>query len=129
MHWAESYIGREWVNGSHECGHFFCTVMRERFGLDVQIIDADALNLRSCVRALNGQHPEFQNWVEVEIPQEGDCIRMSHSKHPHHVGLWVDIDGGGVLHCCEGIGTVFSSRKALKVAGWNVVTILRHKTR
>lgn len=128
-HWATNYLGLPWVKGQHECGHFFCAVQKAQFGLDVQVIDADAMSLRSCIRALNGEHPEFQNWREVSDPQEGDCVRLSHSKHPHHVGVWVDVDGGGVLHCVEGAGVVFSTRRALKTGGWNIVTLLRHKTR
>ena len=128
-HWAEQYIGRPWVEKQHECGHFFCAVMKERFGLEVQPIDADALSLRSCIRALNGEHPEFANWVEVDTPREGDCVRMSHAKHPHHVGLWVDVDGGGVLHCVEGAGVVLSSRRSLRVTGWKIVSLMRHRSR
>lgn len=130
-HWAMRYLGEPWVEGQHECGHFFCRVQREQFGIETQVIDADALSVLSCVRALAGDHPEFLNWPEVDkvAPREGDCLQMSHSKHPHHVGLWVDVDGGGVLHCVEGAGVVFSTRQALRVAGWNITAVRRHRSR
>ena len=126
-HWSIAHIGKPWIKGTHECGHFFCALMLERFALSVALIDADALDLRSCIRALSGNHPEFANWTPIAEPREGDCIRLSHSRHPHHVGMWVDADGGGVLHCVEGAGVIFSNRRALRVAGWNIVTMLRHK--
>lgn len=128
-HWACNYIGDPWVKGEHECGHFFVKVQKEQFNLDVQVIDADALNTLSCVRALSGKHPEYVNWVSVGDPQEGDAVQMSHSKHPHHIGVWVEADDGGVLHCCEGTGVTFSNPKTLRLAGWNIVSIKRHRSR
>ena len=128
-HWALDYIGRAWVKGVHECGHFFVEVQRDRFGTACEVIAADADSVLSCVRALAGSHAEFRHWIEVEAPREGDAVQMSHSRHPHHVGVWVEVDGGGVLHCVEGAGVVFSTRKALRACGWNIVSIKRHRSR
>jgi len=130
-HWALAYLGHPWIKGQHECGHFFVRVQLEQFGIATEVIDADALSVLSCVRALNGDHPEFRNWPEVSKSdsREGDCVQMSHSKYPHHIGIWVEVDGGGVLHCVEGAGVVFSTRQALRVAGWNITAVRRHRSR
>ena len=34
-HWAESYIGRPYVEGRHDCADFVVAVMRERFGREL----------------------------------------------------------------------------------------------
>lgn len=131
-HWADRYIGEPWVQREHECGHFFCRVQREQFGIETEVIDADALSALSCVRALDGSHPEFLNWpliADQNAPIEGDCVQMSHSKRPHHIGVWIGADGGGVLHCVEGMGVIFSTRQSLKVNGWNITAIRRHRSR
>lgn len=128
MHWANEYIGDPWIEKTHECGHFFVKMMRLRFGVICEVIDADAMSVLSCVRALSGAHPEFRNWLPVDEPREGDCVQMSCSKHPHHIGMWVEVDGGGVLHCVEGAGVVFSTRKNLRATGWNIVSIKRHRS-
>lgn len=129
-HWAEHYIGDPWIKGEHECGHLFLRVQDEQFGNVVNLIDADACSMLSCVRAMNGSHPEFLLWPEIsDSPREGDCVQMSHSKRPHHIGVWVDIDGGGVLHCVEGLGVIFSTRQALRLNGWNITAIRRHRSR
>lgn len=55
--------------------------------------------------------------------------RMSlaaHARHPSHVGVWVDVDGGGVLHCINGAGVVFQPIKALKAGGWGHLEFYRH---
>ena len=129
MSWAAKYIGEPWIEKVHECGHFFCRVQREQFGIETEVIDADALSLLSCARALAGDHREFRNWVDVETPQEGDAVQMSHATRPHHLGVWIDADGGGVLHCIEGAGVVFNTRRALRFGGWNIVAIKRHRSR
>ena len=130
-HWAEHYIGDPWIKGEHECGHFFVRVQAERFGNPVQLIDADACSLLSCARALDGTHPAFLMWPlisEGDLPREGDCVQMSHSRRPHHIGVWVDVDGGGVLHCVEGLGVVFSTRQSLRLNGWNITAIRRRRS-
>lgn len=131
-HWSINYIGDPWVKGEHECGHFFVRVQAEQFGIQTEVIDADSLSVLSCVRALNGSHREFLNWPLVDnqnTPMEGDCVQMSHSKRPHHIGVWIEADGGGVLHCVEGMGVVFSTPQSLKANGWNITAIRRHRSR
>ena len=37
QHWAESYIGRLYVEGRHDCADFVVAVMRERFGVSLAL--------------------------------------------------------------------------------------------
>ena len=37
QHWAESYIGRAYVEGAHDCADFVVAVMRERFGRELAL--------------------------------------------------------------------------------------------
>ena len=105
MHWAFDYIGQPWVAGDHDCRGFFR-------------------------RGLAGGRRQFAgeraNWVPVARPQEGDAVLLAHARHPSHVGLWVDADHGGVLHCVQGAGVVFQSLKSLKAMGWNHLEFYRH---
>ena len=65
-------------------------------------------------------HPERRRWAKVEMPQEGDCVLLRRSRHPIHVGVWLDVDDGGVLHCAEDCGVVFQRPDALRLNGWAV---------
>jgi len=65
-------------------------------------------------------HPERRRWAKVESPAEGDCVLLRRSRHPIHVGIWLDVDGGGVLHCAEGAGVVFQRSDALALNGWAI---------
>lgn len=125
MHWAFDYIGQPWVAGDHDCWGFFRRVQLERFGRVVPPFDVDAFNRLACARAVVS-NPERANWVPVARPQEGDAVLLAHARHPSHVGLWVDADHGGVLHCVQGAGVVFQSLKSLKAMGWNHLEFYRH---
>lgn len=128
-HWAEPYIGRPWESGaqgpdSFDCWGFVRHVQRERFSRELPVIDVDAGRMRAVIQAFSA-HPERDHWMQVDLPAEGDCVLMAHARYPSHVGLWVDVDGGGVLHCVRGAGVVFNSLSALRYSGWGRIAFYR----
>lgn len=127
-HWAEIYIGEPWVSRTHDCWAFTRRVWREQYGLEISPIDVDSCNRMAAMRAFVG-HEERAHWHNVATPQEGDAVLLSQSKHPSHVGVWVDADGGGVLHCIEGAGVVFQTVASMRAAGWHGMEFYRHKCR
>lgn len=120
-HWAEQYIGMEWVPGESDCWALFRRVQHDHFGLDVPIVDINALDLFAVTRAFSG-HDERRNWYEVVDPVDGDAALMVRSRYPSHVGVVVD---GGVLHSLQGIGVVWQKLSALR-REWASVTFYRH---
>ena len=124
-HWAGAYIGEEWVNGQNDCWHFFRKVQREHFGREVPVVDVNALSVLSCAQAID-KHEERSNWVVVQSPKEGDAVLMGKGKHPTHIGVWTDADGGSVLHSLEKAGVCRQKLSALKRDGWNTITYYRH---
>ena len=89
----------------------------EQFALAVPAVEVSGTNLRAITRAFS-YHAERALWQPVEQPAEGDAVLLAHNKYPSHVGIWVEVDGGGVLHCQAPMGVVFSRRDALARAGW-----------
>lgn len=130
-HWALQYIGLRWTNGGNsreegfDCWNLTRTVQREQFGIDVPAIDVDAYKVRDCVNAFSC-HDELSNWVKVDEPREGDCILMSQSKLPTHIGVWVDVQGGGILHSVQGSGVVFTSESHIHSMKYNILGCYRH---
>lgn len=127
-HWAAGYIGLPWIAHDNDCWSFCRRVWAERFGLAVPAIDVDADHLAAVTRSFLG-HPERARWAEVVAPVEGDAVLLAHSRFPTHVGIWVDIDGGGVLHCEQASGVVFSRPGALARCGWAHLSFYRHEER
>lgn len=124
QHWALGYLGLPWVNGERDCFQFFRQVQLERFERALPPYIVDAGRVLDCVRAINA-NPERQRWDEVAAPAEGDAVLMSQSRVPTHVGVWVEANGGGVLHCVQGAGVVFSQLSHLPRLGYKVTGFYR----
>lgn len=129
-HWAEAYIGKPWVLGgqgpdAYDCGGLVRAIARERFGLEIPEVTLASDAPREYIRAIR-VFVESDEWRHITEPAEGDGVTLSHSRHPHHVGVWVDVDHGGVLHALEGIGVVFTDMTALRRNGWSRIEFYRH---
>ncbi|ANK79859.1 MAG: hypothetical protein TEF_02925 [Rhizobiales bacterium NRL2] len=124
MHWAEELIGRPWQAGGRGAQAFDCWGLvrycwREQFGIEVPEIPVDAADLRRVLDAFR-DHPERRRWRLVAEPREGDAVLMRQSRHPVHVGLWLEVDGGGVLHAARRIGVAFQNPRDLDLQGWRI---------
>ncbi len=73
--------------------------------------------IRDMVKIIR-DHPEHKKWKVVNRPSHSCLVELSHSKHPHHIGTWLDIDGGGIAHCDAVAGVSFDPIVALKATGW-----------
>ncbi len=131
-HWAESYIGRAYVEGRHDCADFVAAVMRERFGRELAL-PAHETGTRAWDRqiaALKGIYavrvaPEARGTMGA--PREGDGVLMAAAarRHSvgHHIGIWCAVGGAPyVLHCLKGVGSILHplrdlDRRALVLEG------------
>ena len=117
-------IGLPWVAGArgpeaYDCWGLFLAVQRQHFDRDLPEIPIDALDLRAVLDAFTA-HPARQRWQPVSPVEEGDAILMRQSRYPVHIGVWLDIDGGGVLHAVRHAGVVFQNLAALDAHGWRI---------
>lgn len=128
-HWAQNYIGRPWVAGASGSGSFDCWglvryVQKKHFNRELPIIAPENYGVISCAREFR-DHPERARWVDTITPIEGDVALMAHNRHPVHVGIWLNVDGGGILHCLQGSGVVYQNVQSLKNAGWGRLNYFR----
>lgn len=133
MNWANKYIGIPYEKGGQtldafDCWGLFHFIQKEHFNLDLPFIDVDAGNILQVAKELKNNE-EKQNWQQIKMPKNGCAVLMAHARYPSHVGIWLDIDAGGVLHCVKGIGVIFSTLTALKLAGWGRIEFYEHHTR
>jgi len=130
-HFARQYMGLPWVNGAQgpdefDCGGFFRFIRAKHFNHQMPIIDVDANRLKAVLAALK-KGSDDQEWVKVDTPSEGDAVLMAHAKYPSHIGIWLDADGGGVLHCVRGAGVIYSDLNKLRLTGWGKIEYYRHQ--
>ena len=120
-HWASAYIGTEWTRDAN-CWHFCAQVWAERFGITVPLIDIDGTDPRATRRELS-QSSERVGWAAVATPAEGCGVMMAKGALPCHVGIWLDL--GGVLHCVEGAGAIFTPAERLADLGYRIAGFYR----
>jgi len=125
-HWAAQYLGLPWIAGERDCWAFFREVQREQFGRDIPAVDVDVYSAVSVMRTLQNA-PERTLWTHVMVPRQGDGVLMAQNNRPSHVGVWLEVDGGAVLHCAEGFGVLCQSVPSLRAAGWSGISYWRRQ--
>jgi cell wall-associated NlpC family hydrolase len=91
-------------------------------GRELPLVAIDPKDTRAIIR-LALSHPERAAFVQAAKPRHLDIVFMSHCKQPHHFGVFLQVDGGGVLHAVEQSradkpGVTFDTVLALKMSGW-----------
>lgn len=132
-HWAMTYMGKPWVKGasgpdSFDCWGLVRYVQRQHYGISLEHVPVDFSSHAAILRTFI-MTKEHDNWRPVDRPEDGDIVEMGSSRHPHHIGVWLDVDSGGVLHCVEGAGVGFQRKASLRVFGWSKITYMRHITK
>lgn len=123
-----SYIGIPWEAGAQgpdafDCMAFFKHVQKEHFGVDVPQIIAPDYQDQCAIADLFACHEERQKWPRIARPEHG-CAVIIH--RPLHIGVWLDIDGGGTLHCVTGAGVIFTSDASWAVSGFGRKEFFKH---
>lgn len=133
-HWAVGYIGLPWlplgrgVQG-FDCYGLFRRVQRLYFGVEVPEIGIDPqVDMRGVLTAFRG-HDEFGNWDVVDVPAEGDAVMMGRNDVVKHLGVYLAVDGGGVLHCDSIGGVQFTAIGDMCApdSAYEIIRYLRHK--
>jgi len=131
----EKYIGLPWRKDAvgpdaFNCGTFMRHIQLEHFGRVVPVSFVNEDQLLQVARVIRGAIEKAlgNGWVEVSGPCHGDVVFMAHVNHPTHVGVWLDVDGGGVIHCARGMGVVFSNFTNLRLAGWGNLTFYHYES-
>ncbi len=128
------YIGIPWEPGAegpdaYNCGTFARHLQAAHFGRVLPpLFGVDEDNLRAVCRefASAEKMAAEYGWHPVDRPRHGDLALMAHASHPSHIGVWLDIDGGGLLHCLQGAGVVYSTLSSLRLSGWGKITYYTH---
>lgn len=130
-HWAFNYIGKPWQIAAEgpdafDCWGLMVDIHRRFFNRTLEIIPVEENNLKALIRTIDA-HPERRRWDRIKKPREGDIALMRQLRHPIHVGLWLDVDDGGMLHYAQGSGVVFQDQHKLNLCDWQIENFYRYK--
>ncbi|WLE60229.1 C40 family peptidase [Burkholderia plantarii] len=119
---ANEYIGRPWVSGGRGPDAFDCWgllrwVQARHFGTELPDIPDEA----AATRALYHAQISSGAWRVLSRPAHGSGVLLRDGDRPH-VGVYLGLDGGGVLHALDGVGVIFTLRSQLRSVGYPRVT-------
>ncbi|WP_434148169.1 NlpC/P60 family protein [Methylocaldum gracile subsp. desertum] len=140
-HWANHYIGKPWEAGrrgpdAYDCYGLVAAVQARHFGRQLPLVDGIEPTNHRQVAAAMARAGYRAGWTPIPATEraEGDIVLMAHARHPSHIGVWLEVDGGGVLHCVGSLkvgfptlGVVFSTLPALRLARWGHLEWWRHE--
>ena len=131
MHWAFQYINKPWVSGARgptvfDCWGLVTWIYQERYGVALPLYDTISATDTSLVTRLINMGSKGSEWQRVEKPFEGCAVGLSTHRLFHHVGLWIDANGGSILHCIDRGGVVVQKPSVLRSQGWNRIEFFYH---
>ena len=108
---------------AYDCWGLAQIIQRELFGRDMPTIDTppDDNSPKTMIKFIREHHARKQ-WAKAEGPAHGRLVEMSRSNLPFHIGVYLDIDGGGILHSAQGIGVGFDPLIIMASQGWRGLT-------
>lgn len=127
-HWVNEYIGKSWERGAKGPDQFDCLglvqhVQAVHYGVTIPGVTCGK-NMLSIIRAIMNAN-NLPGFKREKTPKEGDVVKLYRHEFPDHIGIWVDVDGGGVLHSSQKNGVTFDSPFLLKSMGWEKIEYYR----
>lgn len=112
------YIGLPWVSGgsgpaAFDCWGLLSWVQLHHFGICLPSLPSEADDRRRLYQA----QIDTRAWQIEPAPFHGCGVLLRGGDRPH-VGVYLQLDAGGVLHAQDGIGVVFTERANLKRVGY-----------
>lgn len=121
-HWSRSLLGLPWQAGARgpcafDCWGLLRHVYDIQLAIKLPLVNGfDAADIISCKEAIEGELPK---WKPLAFPVDMCAVGMSMStRFLHHVGIYLALDGGVILHCHERSGVLIQSARELKQKGW-----------
>lgn len=106
--WVQEYMAARFAPKTYGPAEFDCWglvwhVGKFQAGIDWPRFDDVAYQMARIDAEIKGQAAS-KDWHQVEARQEFDVVLMRRAGEAYHVGIWLDVDGGRVLHATpEGI--------------------------
>lgn len=108
---VNSLIGRPYLAGAMGPDAFDCYGLARHlqhalFGRELPRFQLPAEAGRFAVASAIAVHPERNHWREIAAPLDGAAVVMARQECGFHLGTFLALDGGIVVHAIEGDGVV-----------------------
>lgn len=122
MHWVNQYIGKQWKSGAcgpdkYDCFGIVKTILERHYKTILPDIHVDTNSLLSIIKAIKSDSA-WSEWELIEKPHDGCLVKLYKQVEPDHIGIWLEIDGGGIIHSPNGGSVCFDKPFHLAAMGW-----------
>lgn len=114
----DAMINAERFDTPITCWDFTRFIQKEVYGRELPSYTSGT-SIQQHVKAIRDAIiPE--GWALSDTPQDGCIVEMAHNIYPHHVGTFMDIDGGVIVHAYKtrAVMITVDSMLSAKLAGW-----------
>lgn len=119
MDWIFNYLNKPWISGgygpdSYDCWGLVWAVYTQQYDIPLpRFPEVDAKDhLRVSRELLKGK--DHTSWETTSAPLSGDVVLMGQGKYPTHVGIYLENDGGVILHATDRGSVVITGVKNLQ---------------
>lgn len=107
---GKPYVGGEMGPSRFDCYGLARQLQRDFWGRALPRFQLPGSSSRVAVASAIAAHPERDRWTDVAEPVDGAIVVMARQDCGFHMGCWVDLDGGLVIHTLEQTGVVADPR-------------------
>lgn len=131
-HWCENYVGKPWRVGARGPEAFDCFglvwhVYKHHFGIELPTFaEVNNPDVRAVMAAISKEE-QGPDWQRIKIPVDGCAVGLSTTRLFHHVGVYLAIDGGHLLHALDKSNVILTPILRLQREGWQRVEFFKHK--
>ena len=131
MHWAIDYLGKPWVSGGRgpdcfDCWGLVCDIYQKQFEIELSPFEGyNPKDLRRTNEEIEKQGV-LGEWIKLDEPEDNCLVLMSKNKAFHHIGIFIDIDGGKVIHACDGANVLIQHFHKVELSGFVKFAFYRH---
>lgn len=104
-----------------DCWGLTRLVQRDVYGRDLPLFEMAVKCGRMAMAAVIAAHPERKRWRQIPRPVDGALISMAQQGRGYHLGTFVALDGGLIVHTLEESGVVADRAVHLRTLGWHSI--------
>lgn len=115
---VHKHLGRPWSAHGFDCWECVRAIYFDAYGITLAQFQIETPGDHHETMTAIDEQKKTGKWEMLGYPEDGCFVAIGKREWPHHIGIYLAIDGGKIVHCLENIGCVVDSVSSLKISGW-----------
>lgn len=113
---AHKHLGRPWNANGFDCWECVRAIYWDAFQITLPSYGEHQEPSRARRTILD--EATSGRWQEIESPTDGCMVLLGKREWPHHIGVYMETNGGMIVHCLDHVGCAIDSMRSLRAIGW-----------